>query len=332
MIKSISSFWENLKKNKNEHIFNKNKNLVFFGGLMNERSYDHIKQKIEKLGVNPDLMHQFNVFKKIISEENGKEEKLKGLAKKAVEIAFGIPENIMVLDLNEGQVDLNRQEPVQVEYDSLDKEMKDLINKRILLNCMIQGSSIHAFTTIHHIVGKELEEIISGITRLYDEFALGSLYSYWENDYSKFAKNVDLSQQIAIGSCKIEYQNEDDISVICKAKSFPVLCQEMVKGGMELICLHAMKDIPADKIKIIYQFADQRFDEPKYIQVGSEIWRVFLKFNSEYNKVFSKKSCSELVMYLSLMDTQDLEDFFENMLDENNEKCFEIISKYSFEN
>ena len=311
---TIRNFWKNLKKNSGEfHVFKKNKNLVFFADDLSRSSFEFIANRIEKLKTNSSEVEA--CFLSILKKESTHTTKLVELAKKAVFESFMIPEDILDCNLNlESSVELNSTEEKfdnNCDYDSLDKSLKDQINKRILLNCVIQGASIHSFYTMHHIVKNELNELDSELVDLYDKFSTGSVFSYFRIDYSSILEDEILSVASALGSSKIE-QQEDDLKVVVNAKSFPVLCQEIVKGSLETICLHGLKDISKEDLQKIYYFSDKRVDEPRYIQIGSEIWRKLLGFLKYYNKE-DKIQIPDFVMKISMLETVEIENFFEHV-------------------
>jgi hypothetical protein len=325
---SIRNFWLNLRKTESSfHVFKKNRNLVYFGSNLSKSSYDYVKNRAEKLSINTDIAHQSMVFQNIIKKETGYEDALKELAKKAVYESFGIPEDILKLDLNDDKdVDLNKTEDKEkVAYSNLDKDTQRLINKRILLNCIIQGSSIHAFYTLHHLVKEDLQKLIPDIIPLYDSLSVGTVSSYWKIDYSRFVSDQSFSGNIAIGSSKVEYDDNDTPKVVCKAKTFVVLCQEIVKGGMECICLHGLRDVPPEKLELVYQFSDRRVDEPRYIQISSEVWRKLLTLYRTY-KDETKETIPEYIMKISLLDPNSIENFFEKLFENEIDKCMELIN------
>jgi hypothetical protein len=56
--------------------------------------------------------------------------------------------------------------------------LQDEINKRLILNLLIQGAASHVFLTANHLVKDELESIRPGITTLYDKFAISGSLNY----------------------------------------------------------------------------------------------------------------------------------------------------------
>ena len=371
----IRNFWRDLRKNEgNFHVFKKNRNLVYFGDNLSRKSYDFVKDRIDSLNINfnyggrQDLAHLLATkFFNVLQIEDGNEETLKNLAIKAVSEAFDIPEDILRPDLNPEDpedIDVNQTDEKHPEedynYDDLSKELKDQINKRILMNCISQGASVHAFYTMHHLVKDDLNEIDENLVKLYDDISVGMVSTYWKIDYSSMLEspaNLDLLVQ---GSSRVEYDaemkamtdkisevfgndvkwadpntgevvmelkdgvltdHEKDPVVVAIGRTFTVLCQELVKGSMELISLHALKHLSEEDLKVIYAFADKRVDEPRYIQISSEIWRNVLAFLKHYRDEVGKITIPDFVMKISLMSPEDTEDFFEHLLSGEFEKA-----------
>lgn len=311
---TIRNFWRNLKKNDSAfHVFKRNRNLVFFGDALSHSSFDYICDRLVKLGVKYDLMQIGRAFMELTNLEKGHTDRLKELAIKAVTEALDIPEDLLDANLNEdSDVELNNStKQKNYDYDSLSQELKDQINKRILLNCIIQGASVHSFYTLHHVVKNDLDTVNPELIPLYDTFAAGSARSYYSVDYSSMVASDGMAQSGALGSVKVEY-DDDKPKVVAHAKSFPVLCQELVKGAMETICLHGLQNISKQDLDKIYYFADARQDEPRYIQIGTTIWRNILELNKKL-RVEGNVTLPELVMHISKMTPETIEQFFEKL-------------------
>jgi len=307
MNQNLRNFWKNLKKKEDSfHPFKKNKDLVFFGEELFVSSYQYIHDRIKKL----PKIDPYSSFFNILNIEKDHEKTLCELSKKIVSEAFDIPLYIMETHLDEeANVELNQtDEKEKYNYEELSDELKKQINKRILLNSIIQGSSIYSFYTLHHLAKKELNQINPNLIPLYDSFSVGSVASYYENDYSVMLNDARMAKRATIGSARVEY--EEKPKVIVYAKSFPVLCQELIKGSMEVISLHSFQGFSAEDLKKICCFADQRVDEPRYIQIGTEVWRktlAFLKFYKDYGEI----NIPEFVMKLCLLNPNELENFYE---------------------
>jgi hypothetical protein len=322
---SIRNFWRNLKKNDSAfHVFKHNRNMVFFGDSLSKASFEYIVQRLEKLNIQYDLPGISQAFVNLTHCEKGHTKTLKNLAIKAVSEALDIPEDLLEANLNEdSNVELNNStENKNYDYNSLSQELKNQINKRILLNSIIQGSSIHSFYTLHHFVKGDIDTINPNLIPLYDTFAAGSVRSYYSVDYAAIVGNLTMSNGTTLGSVKVEYQ-DDKPKVVANAKSFPVLCQELVKGAMETICLHGLQNISKEDLEKIYYFADARHDEPRYIQIGSAIWRNILELNKMLRP--NNVSIPELIMNISMMNPETIETFFEKLNEQEFEDAMALL-------
>lgn len=327
----IRNFWRDLKKNDGLfHVFKKNRNLVYFGDDLSQKSYEFVSNRINNLGVKFDFNSLTGKFVAAIREENGNEDVLKELAIKAVSEAFEIPEDILEAHLNKEDIDINSTDESfpddDYDYDSLSQSLKDNINKRILLNCITQGASIHAFYTMHHLVRNDLENISKDLIGLYDEVSVGTVYTYWKIDYSSMLESSANLDMLVQGSSKVEYGDNDNPKVVAKARTFVVLCQELVKGAIELISLNGLRDLDEQDLKTIYAFSDKRVDEPRYIQISSEIWRKVLSFIKVYKDEVGNISIPDLIMKISLLNPKDIEDFFEHMISGDNIQSINFIN------
>ena len=53
-------------------------------------------------------------------------------------------------------------------------ELRELVNKRISLNLLIQGAATHTGFSAHYLVRDELNELIPKIIPYYDVFKIGT--------------------------------------------------------------------------------------------------------------------------------------------------------------
>lgn len=328
---NIRNFWRDLRKTDGEfHAFKKNRNLVYFGDELSRKSYEFVDNRIKNIGIKFDPNNLAHSFFTALELEKGNEESLKDLAIKAVSEAFEIPKEILKAQLNVEDIDVNstdeKHPSEDFDYDELPKCLKDQINKRILLNCICQGASIHAFYTMHHLVKSELEKINADIIPIYDEISVGTVFTYWKVDYSAMLESSAHLDLLVQGSSKVEYNEEDTPEVIAKARTFVVLCQELVKGSIELININGLKNLSEEDLKIIYAFADKRVDEPRYIQISSEIWRNLLSLIKYYREEVGKTTIPEFLMNITQMNPQNIEDFFEFMISGDMAQAISLIN------
>ena len=71
-------------------------------------------------------------------------------------------------------------------------------------------------------------------------------------------------------------QADGQFKVVGKAWLWPLLSHELVKGTVELICLHGMADWDESTYRQVMQAADRIEYEPWMLQAGCELWRQLL--------------------------------------------------------
>lgn len=59
---------------------------------------------------------------------------------------------------------------------------RELINKRLTLNLLIQGAATHAFLSAHYVVKEELDAIDPRLVSLYDKISVSGFLSCWYGD------------------------------------------------------------------------------------------------------------------------------------------------------
>lgn len=68
----------------------------------------------------------------------------------------------------------------------------------------------------------------------------------------------------------------DTFKVVGRGWNWPILSHELVKGTVELICLHGLNDLDDDTYNRVLRFADRPDFEPWLLQTGCELWRRLL--------------------------------------------------------
>jgi hypothetical protein len=266
-------------------------------------------------------------FMQIMQLEQRHAPELEQLAIKVVGEIWGVPEKMLKPKLTDNvdvegdpDIDLGEDEQEQAEIDA---PMRKQINKRISMNMLTQGSAVHNMMTMHHIVNKELNQIEPRLLELYTQWSSGSVALYWMFDVMAVAKQ--LAGQ-AIGSCRVQYPNDEEEEqpqqpqpqIIAKAFCFPVLCQELSKGVMEVISHHGFKDMDEKTVSTITKHADRMEDEPWLIQVGPELWRRFLKVAPR------KAALAQVVAVLATKEPDEVHDILMAVV-ENPDKAKQML-------
>ena len=100
-----------------------------------------------------------------------------------------------------------------------------------------------------------------------------------------------------------------ELQVVAKAIVWPLLLHELVKGSMELICLHGMSDMPTSDFDVVMDYTEHLEYEAPMIQMGPEFYQRFLKV------VPPELALADCVMAVSVMEPIELEEFLFDMIE-----------------
>lgn len=89
--------------------------------------------------------------------------------------------------------------------------------------------------------------------------------------------------------------------VVGKAWVWPILSHELVKGTVELICMHGLNQLDSATYDVVLKAADRIEHEPWMLQAGSELWRQLLSLLPRDRPV------SEVVMHMAHLPARALE-------------------------
>lgn len=104
----------------------------------------------------------------------------------------------------------------------------------------------------------------------------------------------------------------DELIVIAKAIFWPMLVHELIKGTMELICLHGLNDLPESEFEKVMDYTEHVEYEVPMMQIGPEIYRRFVSV------LPSGLSLAQCVMKIAQLDPIDLEEFMFEMVEAPN--------------
>lgn len=309
--------------------------------------------------------------------------------------------------------------------DPLTTRQRQVVNKRLTLNLIIQGAATHGHWAAHRLVDKELTAINPNLFAIYDEMMIRSRLGYWlggipsimgnpikfwwqirqeghEFGFHPFlvkhgfqiagktqadvfdrcrkaklalnghlnetsgllvyqkaiqqevehlepleelAKNVccdaygigrelldgKLTQTPRFGSirepetwegqtilqCMIGWsavvRRKGRLSVKATATFWPMLVHELIKGSVELICLHGMNDVSESEFQIALEYTDHIEYEIPMLQIGGTIFQQFLLARPREIKL------AECIMHVSKFEPMVLERFMFHLFESPNQ-------------
>jgi rubrerythrin len=300
---STQEFWSS---KEGRSLLQRHPVLSKHGEKLARSAYEFTAEKMRKYNLSVDqLMH---IFAQIIQKEAAHKEQLEELAKEIVSKIWGIEKNQLQAELT-NQVDQGtEEEEEEEEEEELDEPMQKLVNKRLTLNTMTQGSATHAMFTMHHLVDKAIQKIDPELLELYNKISAGSMHHYWLIDIPAIMANI---LQMKAGISSVEWAEKQKPIVKTRAICFPVLCQELSKGVMELITSIGYSHHDPETQHKIIKYADKVDFEPWQIQIGPELWRRFLKALPR-----TGYKLADVIYKLSLQEPDELHEIIELIIDD----------------
>ena len=299
--------------------------------------------------------------------------------------------------------------------DPLSTEQRLIVNKRLTLNLLIQGSATHAYWAAHHLVADELNQLNPILLPTYEHMMLRARLGYWvggipmimgspikfwkrivetghefgfhpffvrhgydlaqrtRKDVKRRCKEAELSTngvQNEVESTKLYFEiieveaphlnelenlakkvccevygidesllygqltsqprfgairepttdegrmilqcmagwsavvrKDGKLTVKAKATFWPLLIHELVKGTVELICLHGMSDFDDDQFKVAMDHTEFIEFEVPMLQIGGTFFQKFLA------ALPRKIPLAECIMHTAKLDPLELEKF-----------------------
>ena len=266
----------------------------------------------------------FQVLNDLMLLEEDYEEELEQLAVVTIRDLYNIPEKIVlnakiedVLAANL-EVDLT-QEDIKIDPQRL-PYLQDQINKRIILNGLSHGSSIHIWKSIHHMIRGPLGGLNERLLGEYDKYTALIGITFWITPLTIMEQQLQLEREdgdgkmLQQGTAEIEF-TEDGAAVQANGVVFPVLLHELNKGVIDFLLMRGLpQDVSADELRYIYQEADKYEHEVWHYLLSPVLWKNFLdgcQTNSENIPAILSRLC--LLDYEELVEVFTSEDMHETL-------------------
>lgn len=189
--------------------------------------------------------------------------------------------------------------------------MRDEIQKRILLNSLVHGSSMHVWKGIYHLVSEELDNINPQLRELYNYYTSTVGMEIWLMNPDLFQAAIEEEAQITQGYNQLKFDKQQGFGGQVKALglNFSVLLHELNKGVLDwLISAGIPKDYSEAELRYYYAIADDYKNEFYHYLLGPSLWSGLLETaqvpNERIPKLISKLvklNYSELVELFRLI-------------------------------
>jgi len=225
-----------------------------------------------------DVMQMMSILGQIKQIEKTNRKKLEQLAVRMIKEEFGIT-NELQFDaklVDPGQVSLPTQmkpseEEMEFESPEQEQEVSAQIQKRRLLNSLMQGASKKGHY-MFHMVEDELESVNPTLSNLYGKLMSINDFTYWIMPDEAMTMMAGGDENKA-GSEEIDLET-DPPTVRARAQIFPVLLHELIKGVLEILSVDALPE--DEKIqKYVLGKADFVTAEFWDLRLGPGLWDKF---------------------------------------------------------
>jgi len=295
---------------------------------------------------------KFGVTDEILDTERPHRTKLEDIAERVIREMYDIPEEVDM----EGSI----RKPTKQEFNPIEeknksqqkskvgvdipeerrKEIEEEANKRIILNSISHGSSIHIWKSAYYIVKKEIEDIDPKLIDFYDRYASLTSILLWMFPIDLIKNSIESGTQIDQGYNKLSWDNEeegeedeeefdDEMEAeyqkfleeqggddeedeeeempkgVAVGVNFPVLLHELNKCAFEILLSHSIpSDYTEEELSYYYDIADEYTQEVWHYYLGPTIW-------SSLNLVITNTdySVGDVIYWLSNLNYNSIAEF-----------------------
>ena len=297
IIKSLDSKMFPLDQNK---VYNYKPEILAFKEYI--RCLELYQRRNPKSKPEESLLKFAGVQKLIINAEAKHTKQLQTLAIETIKEIYQVPDYVDLkgmisprLSLDTDQ-DHNPEPFLELTLEQKNK-MRDEIQKRIILNGLVHGSSMHVWKGIYHMVSDELDKIDPMLRDLYDAYTSSIGIALWYLDPAGLEENILDGQQITQGLNQLKFDKQKGFGGQINAKgiNFPTLLHELNKGVVDwLISASIPRDYTAAELEYYYSKADDYRYEIWHYLLGATLWSELLETamvpNHKLPKIISKIS------------------------------------------
>lgn len=296
------SLWEDVPA---DHAFFGHPVLHEFGAQLSDDALGEIGRRVD---LYQCVKNAFDAYFEIAKAESGREPELTDLARHLVELVWGIPPDQMKGGIGSVSDDVD---DLDFGIPSKSRTLWDLepsvvlqVQKRLLLNTIIQGCAIHAMLNYPRMAQPDLNRISPNLLGLYEKFTWNALAMYWRMDYESLSAAAMRSQAAGYERVKYEQREGKEVPVVyAKGMNFAVSLQEFVKGAAEIVCMETLARLEPNTQKVVVEMADQVRYEPYQIMVGPQVWRKLLRV------VRPDEPVASFLLRVSLMEPDEMMQF-----------------------
>lgn len=250
------------------------------------------------VGLNPNqaMNRLAGVYNLINRFEEPVKDKLEALAIKTIKDIYQVPDYVNLKAIINPNLSLNTtQDKSPQPFLNLTLEqknsMRDEINKRIVLNSLVHGSSMQVWKGVYHLVSAELKELNPELVELYDYYTALIGMRIWQISPDISSKLVENNIQMTQGFNKLTFNKEQGFGgdIEAQALNFPVLLHELNKGVIDwLVSAGIPSQYNEEELRYYYSKADDYQLEHWHYLLGPSLWNKLLSAKNIDNEDIPK--------------------------------------------
>jgi hypothetical protein len=292
----------------------------YLGAKEFEASCNLVERRFGSDATSRDISLKLSgLFSFIKKQESPHIEDLKQLAIETIKDLYQVPDHIRLQAFIETNIHLDTDqdespEPFLNLSPDQKNQMRDEIQKRIILNGLVHGSSMYIWKSVYYIVRDKLVDLNPMLVQLYDEYTAGVNFLFWTMNPATIQAAIQSGQQITQGFNEIKFDEpgKPAADVLCKGINFPVLLHELNKGVMDyLICRGIPQEYSEEELRYYYSKADAYEDEIWHYLLSPTLWNDLLETAD-----VSPEELPRVIMNLSRLSYQALTEIFRTMMDD----------------
>lgn len=222
----------------------------------------------------------FGVQKLIISAEEPHIKALEKLGIETIKEIYQVPDYVDLKAFIQPRLSLDTDQDSNPEtFLSLTLEeknqMRDEIQKRVLLNGLVHGSSMHVWTGVYHMVSSELNNINPNLKELYDYYTSSLGLYLWYCNPAVQTDSIEHNSQITQGLNRLKFNKQKGFGGQVEAKgiNFATLIHELNKGVLDwLISAGIPQDYTEAQLTYYYSKADNYHNEFWHYLLSPTLW------------------------------------------------------------
>lgn len=268
--------------------------------------------------------------KMIVDIEKNHKEVLQNLAIETIKEIYQVPDYVDLKGFIQPRLGMDTEqdddpEPfLELTLEQKNK-MRDEIQKRVILNGLVHGSSMQVWKGVFHMVADELDKIHPDLKELYNVYTSTMSLGLWQMNPDMFQNAIENNSQLTQGLNKLKFnKSKPGGQVEAKGINFPVLLHELNKGVIDwLISAGIPKDYNADELRYYYAKADDYQNEPWYYYLAPTLWVELLDAAQVYNEDIPR-----LVSKITKMTYAELVELF-RLIQDNKEEAIKKIKRWN---